>query len=248
VRKNIMPIITSETPPQGEVVYHEPEYAKATEAAAAGRADKVTSEAIVGGSSLEIIGGAGAVVLAIIALAGYRPILLSAICVIAIGGALMAHGGAVTARWNATVRSLGGAAEYEVGGGAGLEMLGGAAGVALGIIALAHILPFTLTSIAAIALGGAVLFASPAQPKLSSLATDQQRRAARIAHDAVAISSGALALAGAAAVVLGILGLIGVKDAVTLTIVAMLCLGDALVLTGTSLTARFVRRLSTARA
>ncbi|MGE5186644.1 MAG: hypothetical protein ACM31C_31535 [Acidobacteriota bacterium] len=232
--------------PEGEVVYHHahddnsPDASSRTEL----RAERTTAATITGGSSLEAIGGGAAVVLAIIALAGYLPAYLTAIATIGIGGALLAHGAAVAARWNDTVARVHDETErVELVGGMSSEVLGGAAGIALGIIALANVLPMVLIPVATIVLGGSILLAAPEQPELARLARDPERKVERVTYRGVEATSGGMALAGAGAVVLGILGVIHVGPALALSAVAMLGVGGALLLAGGALTARFARSL-----
>lgn len=82
--------------------------AAAIAASATQHDELVTTSTLMGGSSLELLGGACAVVLSIIGLAGYLPIFMTAISTIAIGAALFAHGAAVTARWTGTMRRVAG--------------------------------------------------------------------------------------------------------------------------------------------
>ena len=58
----------------------------------------------------------------------------------------------------------------------------------------------------------------------------------------VQASAGVMTMVGIATAVLGILALLGVGPALTLTLVALLCVGASLVLAGGALTARFARR------
>jgi hypothetical protein len=117
----------------------------------------------------------------------------------------------------------------------------------LGILALADVIPFVLLAVALIVVGGAILLGAPAQPELARLAPDRDRRIGRITYEAVEASTGAMVLAGAGSVVLGILALIHVGPPLTLVLVGMLVVGGALVLGGSALTARFARRLQQLR-
>lgn len=206
---------------------------------------KLTTATLTGGSSLELIGGGVAVVLAIIGLAGYLSVYMAAISTIAIGGALLAHGGAASARWSDAIRQAATdrTERIELGGGIGSEVFGGAAGIVLGILALAEVRPLVLLPVAAIVLGGAILLGAPAQPDLARLAPDRNPRIGRLTYEAVEASTGAMVLVGLAAIVLGILAVIDVGPVVTLVTVSTLAIGGALLVTGSALTARFARRL-----
>lgn len=209
-----------------------------------------TARVIAGGSSLEVIGGAGAAVLAIVGLAGGLPGYMAAIATIAIGGALVAQGGSIAARWSEVMHELDGGQyeRVEVGGGMSAEMLGGAAGIALGILALVGVMPLVLLSVAAIVFGGAVLFGGASMPELSelSLGPRASANARRMTREAVKASGATMALAGIGAGVLGIIALIGAAGSQTLTLilVSMLALGGALLLSGTSLAGKVAKRLA----
>ena len=149
--------ITEDTPmSQEDVLYHSSDYPgdlkQPERRNASQREERVTLAALTGGSSVELVAGGAAIVLAIVGLTGTLSFLMTAIATIAIGGALFAHGATVAARWNDTVRRLAGGEgqRVEVASGVGSEVLGGAAGIALGILALANVAPLVLTPIAAI--------------------------------------------------------------------------------------------------
>lgn len=206
--------------------------------------EKISAATLAGGSSLELIGGGAAAVLAIIALTGTLPFYMTTIATIVIGGALLAHGAAVTARWTDTMRRAGDdRAEMEIGRGVGSEFLGGAAAIVLGILALAGVMPLVLLPVAMIVVGGTILLGAPAQPEIARLAPDRDRRMSRITREAVEGTSGGMVLAGLGAIVLGILALVRVGPADTLVQVSLLAIGVALLLGGSALAARFGRRL-----
>ncbi|HEX3762275.1 MAG TPA: hypothetical protein VHW23_26420 [Kofleriaceae bacterium] len=245
-----MPVTTQTgEPPRHEVIYNRDEREVTGEQRADQvhedvREDKISSATLAGGSSLELIGGGAAVVLAIIGLAGFLPFYMTAIAAIAIGGAMLAHGASVTARWEDTRwRAQGRGEQGELAGGIGSELLGGAAAILLGILALVGIVPLVLLPIAAIVVGGAILIGAPAQPPLTRLVPDRDRRMSRVIHEASETTSGAMVLTGLAAIVLGILALLRTGPVFTLVEVALLAVGGALLISGSMLTARFARRL-----
>lgn len=245
-----MPLITHDSPEpepaRHEVIYSgEDRRIGQDRRRAAGHEEKVTTTALTSGSSLEVIGGAGAVVLAIIGLAGYLSTYMAPIATIAIGGALLAHGAAVTARWTDTMRrAIAARSErLELTGGIGSEIFGGMCGIVLGILALAGVSPLVLLGVAAVVFGGAILLGAPAQSDLARLAPDRDPRVGRFTYEAVEASMGTMVLVGCGAIVLGILALVHVGPALTLALVAMLAVGGALLVTGGALTTRFARRL-----
>ena len=246
-----MPVTTQTPgePPRHEVIYNrenrEERLTTGEHPAEVMREEKISAATLAGGSSLELIGGGGAAVLAIIGLCGTLPFYMTTIATIVVGGALLAHGAAVTARWTDTMRRAAGdrAEQTEIGGAGGGEFLGGAGAIVLGILALAGVMPAVLLSVAMIVVGGTILLGAPAQPEIARLAPDRDRRMSRITHEAVEGTSGGMVLAGLGAIVLGILALVGVGPAYTLVQVALLAVGVALLLGGSALTARFGRRL-----
>jgi hypothetical protein len=245
--------VTTQPPgesPRHEVIYNREERrddrgTTAEHPAEVAHEEKISAAMLAGGSSLELIGGGAAAVLAIIGLAGYPPLFMTSIAAIAIGGALLAHGAAVTARWSDTMRRVAGdrSEQIEIGGGAGSEFLGGATAIVLGILALAGARPLVLLSVAAIVVGGTVLLGAAAQPEIARLAPDRDRRMSRLTHEVLEGASGGMVLAGLGALVLGILALVGVGPVYTLVQVALLAVGVALLVGGSALTARFARRL-----
>jgi hypothetical protein len=213
---------------------------------------KISAATLARGPSLELIAGAAAVVLVIVGLAGYLPFYMTSIAAIAIGGALLAHGAAVTARRADTTRRAAGdrpeprPEPIDLGGSAGGEFLGGAAAIVLGILALAGALPGVLLPVAAIVVGGTILLGAPAQPDPAPVAPDapeRDRRMSRLTADAAERSSGGVVLAGLGAIVLGILALVGVGPVYILVEVALLAVGVALLVGGGAMIARFGRRL-----
>jgi hypothetical protein len=129
-------------------------------------------------------------------------------------------------------------ARREIVGGMGMEAMAGIAGAVLGVLALLGIKPLTLLSVAATVLGAALLTASGALARLESLTRWADVSAAeRASHDTVYVASGADVIVGAGAVVLGILALTG-HDPMTLSLIAMLSVGAAVLLSGSSPAAR----------
>ena len=112
--------------------------------------------------------------------------------------------------------------------GSGIEAAGGAAAVVLAILGLAHVAPEHMLPVASIVVGAALLAQAGL---LANGASDVVVREAMGRRDKMEFEGGigAEALAGGAAVVLGILSLIGL-DANVLMSVAAIVLGVGLVL------------------
>jgi hypothetical protein len=228
-----------------ETLYEHPESERIM--AARTRDEKMTEQVVAGGTSAEAIAGLAGVVLSVIGLATLWSFTMCGLAAIAIGVGLLVHGGAVAARWNQAMNRLDANGRYdrtELAGGIGTEMIGGAAGIVLGVLAVANIHPFVLLPVAAIVFGATLLLGGAAQPELENLAPEYDVRYRRMAHQAIEASGGVMVMVGIAAAVLGILALLHVGTMVTLSLVAMLCVGAALFLAGGTLAARFVRRFT----
>jgi hypothetical protein len=202
-----------------------------------------SAKVVAGGSVVEAVCGGTVVVLAIIALAGASPRYLASVATIVLGVALIAHGGAIGARFRDLTRET---AAYEwdtrteLGGGMSAELVGGAAAIVLGILGLIGLDTPVLVSIAVIVLGGALLLGSAATIDLSTLgAPGAHEHAAYLARRASEAASGTQALAGLGAVVLGIIALV-VASPTAVNLVALLVLGSAAVLSGAALSSRMV--------
>jgi hypothetical protein len=205
------------------------------------------AEVIAGGSVAEAIGGIATVVLAIVGLAGAIPVYMAAIGAIVLGAALLLEGFAVAARFSALLAETAGMrlSNRQLGGGMSAEFLGGAAGIMLGILSLIGVVPGVLLSVAAIVFGGVLLLGIGASSRLNALVIDrtwtgQERELSRrMAGEMVAASNGAQALVGLAGIILGILALVGIYP-ITLVLVAYLCAGAAVVLSGAALSSRMM--------
>jgi hypothetical protein len=206
-------------------------------------ADKKTIAVIEGGSSVEALGGLVTVVLAILGLARYDPLRMGGVASIVIGASLFVQGGAIASRWRSELRRLDGVRydRNELIGGVSTEVFGGVVGIVLGILVLADVMPAVLLAVAAIVFGGALLLGGAAQPELANLAAPPRRPTVQ---EAVEASGGIMVLVGVAAAVLGILSLLGVGPALTLALIAMLCIGGALLFAGGALATRFMRRFA----
>lgn len=196
------------------------------------------------GGFADAIGGIATVVLAIIGLSGAYPDVLLGIATIVFGAALLVQGGALLSEF-AGFTSMGAAETMpfeQFGSTSGLSVvfLVGAAGIVLGVLALLGIHANVLTSAAVIAFGGALVLSSNSVASLHSLKMGAARLGLTrpggemLAGDVASGAAGIQALAGVAAIVLGILAETG-HFPVALPNVALIVLGGTLILTGTSL-------------
>jgi hypothetical protein len=202
-----------------------------------------SAKVVAGGSITEALCGAGAVVLAIIALAGTWPGYLASIATIVLGVAFVAQGGAIAARFS---RLLHETAAYEwdqrteLGGGMGAELFGGTAGIVLGILGLIGVGTSVLIPIAVIVFGGTLLLGAGVNVDLGTLGTAPgHERLAHVAREATMAASGTQALVGIGAIVLGIIALVGI-DPVVVTLVALLVLGAAVLMSGAAISGRML--------
>lgn len=203
------------------------------------------------GTGSEALVGAGAIILAIIGLAGVQSFYMAAIACIAVGAALILEGAVLMAKHAEMVTDFDPTRSdrIEAGGGVSAELLGGGAGIVLGILALVGIVPMILLSVALIAFGACLLIGATMTSHLRNFAMEpstEHPALREVAHEATIAASGAQALVALAAVVLGILGLVHFVP-LTLTLVGMLVLGAAIVLNGSAMTTWMLaagRRLS----
>ncbi len=200
------------------------------------------------GSTSEVIGGGAAVVLAILGLAGIEQGYMLPIAALAIGAALLIEGGVIITRYADMAAELPHHGSMESGGGVTAEFLGGCAGLVLGVLALVGVVPQVLVSIAALVFGSALLLGSGATSRLRNFdfASTQHPMTHELAREATLAASGAQALVGLAATVLGILALTHIAP-ITLTLVALLIVGASIVLTGSAVTGWFMSGTSRMR-
>lgn len=196
------------------------------------------------GGFVDALGGIATIVLAVIALSGVKSDILLSIATIVFGAALLIQGGAMLSEF----AQIEVAAEMPAStSGAGLSglFLVGVAGIVLGVLALLGVYPLILTSVAAIAFGGALVVSASAVWQLltsRSVASRFQSRGSMlnaIASDVAAGSSGVQGMAGLAVIVLGILAVSGTYS-LALTLVALLVAGAAIVMTGSTLSGTMI--------
>lgn len=184
------------------------------------------------GSLGETIGGAGALVLGILGIIGLLPGVLDAIATIAAGFAVFVGSLALGGR---CARLLGepGGSPREVAGGLGLAAMAGLAGLVLGILGLLGVSRIELLSVAPVIFGAGLVISSAAMARFEQLLRIQR------GTEAVYVASGADGLVGAGAIVLGIIALSGTAP-LTLSLIAMLAVGAAVLMSGTSLASQLM--------
>ncbi|WP_363350805.1 hypothetical protein [Methylocystis echinoides] len=214
--------------------------------------DAITAEnAAAYGGLIDAVGGVATVVLAICGLVNIAPGPLSAVATIVFGVALLIQGGAMVSEYaqvtfpaemdEASADSFGGNSLVTV-------FLVGAAGIVLGILALLGIQSGTLTPVAVIAYGTALLLSSNAVWRLYAMRRASRRQPGAATHGGGEIiasemasgSAGLQAVAGLTAIVLGVIALAGAPNDLTLNLAALLVLGATIILTGGTLSATVI--------
>jgi hypothetical protein len=191
------------------------------------------------GTVFQSLGAAGVVVLAIVGLAGIDSNTLAAIATILTGAFFLYEGGSLIPGYRRMASE--GQGERSMGeGGMTAEFMAGVAGIVLGILGLFGIYPTILLPAAVIVFGAALLLtgvtASRLQWLLGTPGRPSQEHLGEVVME-VASLSGNYFFVGVGALVLGILGVIGLSS-IVLTLVGLLSLGVAGLLSGASFTGR----------
>jgi hypothetical protein len=178
----------------------------------------------------EAVGGVATIALAIIALAGTASGFLLAVATIVFGAALLIEGTSIVSDYAHVISATDASVGFQTGsGGLAAVFITGLTGIILGILAVLGLHSLVLISAAVIAFGASLLLSSSS---LFNLHMVKSRLASETVMGSAATgSSGAQALAGVAAIVLGILAVSGVS-AMPLDLVALLVLGAAILVTG----------------
>jgi hypothetical protein len=196
---------------------------------------------------VEALAAAGAIVLAILGLAGAMSGYMMTIGTIVLGAAILLQAGSIGARRHRLVEETATAdprmAQAEVHGGMGAESIAGVTGIVLGILALLGVAnAVTLCAVALIAFGGGLLLGSAATARFRTLSGGRHELSEstrHVLHEALSFSTGAEVFVGIAGVVLGILALLGVFPA-TLVLIGLLAVGFSALLSGSSVGAHML--------
>jgi hypothetical protein len=179
----------------------------------------VPVEAAAYGGLVDAIGGIATIVLAIVALGGVYPEVILPIAVIVFGATLLIQGGTMLSEFASIIFPTTSASSGQFGvGGFSTLFLVGVAGILLGILALSSIAGGSLSAISVIAFGTALLLSSNAVGHLSTLQTSTSgapRAGTEMLAGAIASgSAGVQMLAGLAAVVLGVVAVVGMNQSI----------------------------------
>ena len=180
----------------------------------------------------ELLLAIGAVVLAILGIVGVFPSYLAAITVIALGAILLVQGGNVVLHYSELLTEAGATSTViasAVSRGLTAEFLAGMAGIVLGLLALLRIVPMTLLSVAVITYGGTLMLTSGESLWLDSFAAKDNAIMRQLMHCMSVAATGAQVLTGLAALVLGILALVGIAP-MMMVLVALLATGASVLL------------------
>jgi len=189
------------------------------------------------GGLADAVGGIATIVLAIIALSGVNPNILVPVAVIVFGVALLVQGGTMLSEYSHVIFPSPGVGSIEQfrGGNLSAIFLVGIAGVVLGILALLGIAAGTLTAVAVIAFGAALVLTANAVRELQMVRPmGGMTGSEMIAGEMASGSAGVQLLAGLTGVVLGILAVSGVNPT-ALMLSALIVLGGAIALSGSTL-------------
>ncbi len=211
------------------------------------REEKKAMKIVGAGSLAQGFVGTGAVALSIIGLAAFETYWMAAIATILVGVAFMFEGVAIASRFSTLLHDAAGRrlGSLEFGGGVTAELMGGIAGLALGILSLAGLVPGILLPVAAIVFGVSLLMGLGTVARLNDLhiemACDSQQ-SRHVARGMVKSAEGVQMLFGLGSIVLGVLGIIGMTPMI-LSLVAMLAVGFSSMLSGSAIGGRMLSSL-----
>jgi hypothetical protein len=198
---------------------------------------------VISAASSEIVGGAAAVILAILGLAGYGATEMVAAGFIGLGAAFALNGGLLAAERSRVLAQAQSSSldAAQFSSGVSVEAVAGIAAIVLAILTLLKIDASVLMPVAALVSAIGMIFTSGTLAQLNWALVSRSERATteRVTHSAVVFAAAFHFLVGVGAIVLAVLALIGFTPLV-LSLVALLALGSASVLSGASVASRMV--------
>jgi hypothetical protein len=205
--------------------------------------EKASTRLVAGTSLGEVVASSAAVGAAIAGLAGASPVIAAATATIGIGGALLLEGGAIGARFTATLRRREGDSltTGDVAGALAAELIAAIVGLPLGVLAAVGIAPMALLPTAALVFSAGLLLGSAALPH----ATFTTRDGISIPpppRDLLFGAAAAQIAVGLVASALAVVALLGTAP-LTLSLVALLLLAVSELLSGAVLGAGSVGSL-----
>ena len=204
--------------------------------------ERRTLESLLGGTIGGGIIAIAAVVLAIVGLAGVYPRWLLSAATIAVGISFLIEGAAIASRLSDLLHesTAGRVQMSELGGGVTGETLAGIVGIILGILGALNVYPAVVLPVAAIVFGAGLIIGAGANIRINELVVvhrEDHPMARNVIRQAVLATTGLQVLVGVGAVVLGIIALAG-DYPITLSLVAMLIVAAAFVLSNTAVAGR----------
>jgi hypothetical protein len=200
-----------------------------------------TSAIVAHSLRIQTLGGAAAVVLAILGLAGINPMYMASLATLTVAAALTFQGVAVGSCYSRAVNEAGGKhAVIDIRTGLTAEFLAGIVCLILGALSLVGVETRTLAAVGVIVLGSGVLLGAGIANRVAHFANQHSLRYTffeNMVTDAVTAASGAEVLVGGGAIVLGVITLVGTLP-YTLTLVALLALGASTLITSAAVTGR----------
>ena len=193
--------------------------------------------ALLAESTSEALAGGGALVLAIIGLAGMATTYMMTIGVIALGVAFLFEGAvAITRSWD-RVGASADVTRPTMDNQVSAEMLGGAAGVVLGVLALIGVAPQILCSCAILLFGACMLVAAGMEGNARRWHVLPGDESKVLEVEEEWTGSGMKPLVALAAIVLGLLAIVNIAS-MLLTLIGVLILGASFVINSPAMTTR----------
>lgn len=178
-------------------------------------------ESTAGSSLTEGVGAVSTIILAILGLAGVFTNIVASVATIIIGAVILTDGMLLSAAAHRYAAQGGVTRTAGIGSGVTAGFFGGMAAIVLGILSFFKMSPWPLLSVALLVVGAAMLLGGGAMSWLFS-------------DSSPAITGSGSTFVGLAAVVLGILAVIGLVP-MTMVLVGLLCLGAAALFNGSHL-------------
>jgi hypothetical protein len=196
--------------------------------------ERKSAKLITRGSMVEGVFGVGAIVLAVIGLAGAFPLMMLSVSTIALGVALIIEAGAVMGIFSSIVQDVEEAkSDFNIPlSGISVESLAGIAGIALGVLSLIGIKSMLLIPIAITCFGVAIAFSAGSIGLIDSLIAGRSSKNQIIQNVLISMSAAAAdirTLIGLGSITLGILAIIGYHT-YALSFIGILSIGGVLFL------------------
>lgn len=196
------------------------------------------AETLTGGASAEVVGGIGAVVLAILGLANVAQAIVIPIAAIVLGLAFILESGAIAAEYfRVTGMTEGQRAEGDFSSGLSMKVIAGVSAIVLGILALIGLVPMVLMAVATVVFGASLMLSSATATEFYDVEERATAKPHPIIHGLATWTVGLQMVGGLATTVLGILALAGLSTT-TVVLVAVLIVGLSILVSGPATTGK----------